>query len=118
MKRRTVGDVMTGNVVTVSEDTPFTEIADAARVLTAHGFKAAPVVRDGDDVLVCRLWQDPAEVHVRIQEGVAHPTGRVGRKSLVPVVVRMTAATDGVVDVVQNLGFDHDDTDPAPCPRA
>ncbi|MEV3924217.1 CBS domain-containing protein [Actinomadura coerulea] len=228
MKRRTVGDVMTRNVVTVSEDTPFTEIADAlaerrisavpvmdeggrltgivteadllrkqeyregagprrpwlrrraqdeamarakaaagdarglmsapvvtvapntpvaeaARVLNTHGFKAAPVVRDGrlagivarrdllsvfhrsdadirdeiiDDVLVCRLWQDPAEVHVRVQEGVVHLTGRVERKSLVPVVVRMTAATEGVVDVVQNLGYDYDDTSPAPCPRA
>ncbi|NDU71513.1 CBS domain-containing protein [Actinomadura sp. DSM 109109] len=227
MKRRTVGDVMTRNVVTVSEDTPFTEIADAmaerrisavpvmdesgrltgivteadllrkqesrdgagprrprlrrraqgrdgaqakgaavdarglmstpvvtvapttpvaeaARVLNAHGFKAVPVVRDGrlagivarrdllsvfhrsdadirdeiiDDVLVCRLWQDPAEVHVRVQEGVVHLTGRVERKSLIPIMVRMAAATEGVVHVVQNLGYDYDDASPAPYPR-
>jgi CBS domain-containing protein len=229
MKRRTVGDVMTKNVVTVAEDTPFVEIADAlaerrvsavpvvaedgrlagivteadllrkqerpagagprrftlrrfaqaqararakadavdarglmsapvvtvepgtpvaeaARLLNAHGFKAAPVVRkDGrlagivarrdllsvfhrsdaairdeiiDDVLVCRLWQDPAEVHVRVQEGVVHLTGRVEQKSLIPIIVRMTAATEGVVDVVQNLGYDHDDTRPTAYPRA
>ncbi|MGW3770257.1 CBS domain-containing protein [Actinomadura verrucosospora] len=226
MKRRTVGDVMTRSVVTVSEDTPFTEIADAmaehrisavpvmdddgrltgivteadllrreeygggagprrprllrraqdeararataadarglmsapvvtvapgtpvaeaARVLNAHGFKAAPVVRDGrlagivarrdllsvfhrsdddirdeiiDDVLVSRLWLDPAEVHVRVQEGVVHLTGRVERKSLIPIVVRMAAATEGVVDVVPTLGYDYDDTGPALHPRA
>ncbi|GAA2286213.1 CBS domain-containing protein [Actinomadura sp. NPDC048955] len=226
MKRRTVGDVMTRNVVTVSEDTPFTEIADAmaerrisavpvmgeggrltgivteadllrkqeygdgtrprrsrlrrhaqgragaqakaaaadarglmstpvvtvapttpvaeaARLLNAHGFKAVPVVRDGrlagivarrdllsvfhrsdsdirdeiiDDVLISRLWQDPAEVHVRVQEGVVHLTGRVERKSLIPIMVRMAAATEGVVDVVDNLGHDYDDTGSAPYP--
>ncbi|WP_141576796.1 CBS domain-containing protein [Actinomadura sp. WMMA1423] len=225
MKRRTVGDVMTRNVVTVSEDTPFIEIADtlaerrisavpvvdddgrltgivteadllrkqehrggaeprrfalrrrpqaqakaaafdarglmstpvatvephtpvaeAARLLNARGFKAVPVVKkDGrlagivarrdllsvfhrsdpairdeiiEDVLISRLWQDPAEVHVRVLEGVVHLTGRVERKSLIPIIVRMTAATEGVVDVVQNLGYDYDDTRPTAYPRA
>jgi CBS domain-containing protein len=224
MKRRTVGDVMTSNVVTVAEETPFAEIADAmaehrisavpvivesgrlvgivteadllrkaefkddtgpprlrlrrhaqaeakagavdacglmstpvvtvtpttsipeaARMLNAHGFKAMPVVKDGrlagivarrdllrvfhrsddairdeviTDVLVCKLWQDPAELHVRVQEGVVHLTGRVEQKNLIPIVVRMTAATEGVVDVVQKLGYDYDDTHPTPYPRA
>ncbi|GGQ20341.1 osmotically-inducible protein OsmY [Actinomadura coerulea] len=66
--------------------------------------------------VMTRNWQDPAEVHVRVQEGVVHLTGRVERKSLVPVVVRMTAATEGVVDVVQNLGYDYADTSAAPHP--
>lgn len=133
--------LMSAPVVTV---TPNTSVAEAARVLNAHGFKAVPVVKDGrlagivarrdllsvfhrsdadirdeiiDDVLVCRLWQDPAEVHVRVQEGVVHLTGRVEQKSLIQIVVRMTAATEGVVDVVHNLGYDYDDTSPAPYPR-
>lgn len=43
MKRRTVGDVMTRSVVTVSEDTPFTEIADA---MAEHRISAVPVMDD------------------------------------------------------------------------
>ncbi|MFD0532950.1 BON domain-containing protein [Actinomadura luteofluorescens] len=69
-----------------------------------------------DDVLISRLWQDPAEVHVRVQEGVVHLTGRVERKSLIPIMVRMAAATEGVVDVADNLGYDYDDTGSAPYP--
>lgn len=37
---------------------------------------------------------------------------------LAGIVVRMTAATEGVVDVVHDLGYDHDDTHPTPYPRA
>jgi CBS domain-containing protein len=226
MKRRTVKDVMTTEVVTVTEDTPFAEIADtlaehrisavpvldddgrlagivteadllrkeefrpddagerplrgrrrhralsraraidarglmtspavtvepdatvaaAARLLASRGFKAAPVVdasgglrgivarrdllsvfhRSDDeirgeivyDVLVSRLWQDPSEVHVDVREGVVRLSGRMELKSLIPIVVRMTAATEGVVDVVSDLAYDHDDTHPTAYPRA
>ncbi|MGI5330576.1 CBS domain-containing protein [Actinomadura nitritigenes] len=226
MKRRTVEDVMTTEVVTVAEDTPFAEIADAlaehrigavpvvddggrvagvvteadllrkeefkpddtgerplrgrhrhhalakaravdarglmsapavtvrpeatvaqaARLLASRGFKAAPVVdesgalrgivarrdlltvfhRSDDDirdeivydVLVSRLWQDPSEVHVEVHEGVVRLSGRMELKSLVPIVVRMTAATEGVVDVVNDLAYEHDDTRPTAYPRA
>lgn len=38
--------------------------------------------------------------------------------SFIPIVVRLTAATEGVVDVVHTLGYDHDDTRPTPYPRA
>lgn len=134
--------LMSTPVVTV---TPTTSVAEAARVLNTHGFKAMPVVKEGrlagivarrdllrvfhrsdddirdeiiSDVLICRLWQDPAEVHVRVQEGVVHLTGRVEQKSLIPIIVRMTAATEGVVDVVQDLGYDYDDTHPTAYPRA
>ena len=44
MKRRTVQDVMTENVVTVTEETPFAEIAE---VLAEHGISGVPVV-DGE----------------------------------------------------------------------
>lgn len=90
MKRQTVEDVMTRDVVTAAEETPFAEIADvkaehrisAVPVLDEDGRLAGIVARrdllrvfhrsDADirdeiigDVLVCRLWQDPAEVDVR-----------------------------------------------------
>ncbi|MEU8344849.1 CBS domain-containing protein [Spirillospora sp. NPDC048832] len=135
--------LMSAPVVTVA---PGASIAQAARQLNAHGFKAMPVVdKDGrlagivarrdllhvfqrpdaeirdeviQDVLIAKLWQDPAELNVRVEEGVVHLTGRVEQKSLIPIVVRLTAATEGVVDVVHTLGYDHDDTRPTPYPRA
>lgn len=135
--------LMSTPVVSVAPDT---SIAQAARQLNGHGFKAMPVIdEDGRlagivarrdllrvfqrddaeirdevirDVLITKLWQDPGELHVRVQEGVVHLTGRVEQKSLIPIVVRLTAATEGVVDVVDTLGYDHDDTRPAPYPRA
>ncbi len=134
--------LMSAPVVSVA---PHTTIAQAARLLNAHGYKAMPVLdEDGglagivarrdllrvfhrsdaeirdeviQDVLVNKLWQDPGELHVRVREGVVHLTGRVEQKSLIPIVVRLTAATEGVVDVVHTLGYDHDDTRPAH-PRA
>ncbi|MFB4298529.1 CBS domain-containing protein [Actinomadura sp. NTSP31] len=226
MKRRTVKDVMTTEVVTVTEDTPFAEIvetltdrrisavpvldaegrlagivteadllrkeefkpddagerplwgrrrhhavakaravdarglmsapavtvkaeatvAEAARLLASRGFKAAPVIDEDAalcgivarrdllsvfhrsdegihdeivrDVLVCRLWQDPSEVRVRVHDGIVRLSGRVDLKSLIPIVVRMTAATEGVVDVVSDLAYEHDDTHPTAYPRA
>ena len=41
---RTVADVMSPHVVTVSEDTPVREIAD---IIQRHGFKRVPVVKGG-----------------------------------------------------------------------
>jgi CBS domain-containing protein len=135
--------LMSTPVVSVA---PHASIAQAARLMNAHGFKAMPVIEedgrlagivarrdllrvfqrsDADirdeviqDVLVNKLWQDPGELHVRVEEGVVHLTGRVEQKSLIPIVARLTAATEGVVDVVHTLGYDHDDTRPAPYPRA
>ncbi|TDC86778.1 CBS domain-containing protein [Actinomadura sp. 7K507] len=117
---------------------PHTTITEAARLLNTHGYKAMPVVgKDGRlagivarrdllrvfhrsdadirdeiirDVLIHKLWQDPADAHVRVQDGIVHLTGRVKVKSLIPIVVRLAAATEGVVDVVHTLGYDHDDT--------
>lgn len=135
--------LMSAPAVTVKPDAT---VAQAARLLASHGFRAAPVVdesgtlcgivsrrdlltvfhRSDDeirdeivyDVLVSRLWQDPSEVHVEVREGVVRLSGRMELKSLIPVVVRMTAATEGVVDVVGDLAYEHDDTRPTAYPRA
>lgn len=135
--------LMTAPAVTVRPDATITQ---AARLLATHGFKAAPVTdqdgtlrgiiarRDvlavfhrGDDdihdeivydVLVGRLWQDPSEVHIEVHQGIVRLSGRVELKSLIPIVVRMTAATEGVIDVINDLGYQHDDTHPTAYPRA
>ncbi|QKG27124.1 CBS domain-containing protein [Actinomadura verrucosospora] len=127
--------LMSAPAVTVE---PGATVAEAARLLASRGFKAAPVV-DGDgvlrgivarrdllsvfhrgdddirdeivvDVLVCRLWQDPSEVSVQVRDGVVRLSGRLELKSLIPVLVRMTAATEGVVDVIGDLSYERDDT--------
>lgn len=127
--------LMTAPVVSVAPDTPLNE---AARLLNSHGFKAMPVIdADGrlagivarrdllsvfhrsdaeirdevvEDVVIRKLWHDPAVLHVRVENGVVHLTGRVEVKSLIPIVVRMVRRVEGVVDVVHTLGYDHDDT--------
>ncbi|TDB91373.1 CBS domain-containing protein [Actinomadura sp. 7K534] len=130
--------LMTAPAVTVAPDAP---TAEAARLLTAQGFKALPVV-DGDGrlagivarrdllrvfrrpdaeirdevvkgVLIKQLWHDPDMVGVRVENGVVHLTGRVETKSLIPVVVRLVGRVDGVVDVVDTLGYAHDDAQAA-----
>ncbi|GAA2128510.1 CBS domain-containing protein [Actinomadura napierensis] len=135
--------LMSTPAVTVKPDAT---VAETARLLASRGFKAAPVI-DGDgalcgivarrdllsvfhrsddeirdeivrDVLVCRLWQDPSEVSVQLQDGVVRLSGRMELKSSIPIVVRMTAATEGVVDVVSSLSYEHDDTYPTAYPRA
>ncbi|GAA4077215.1 CBS domain-containing protein [Actinomadura miaoliensis] len=129
--------LMSSPAVTVPADAT---IAEAARLLARHGFKQAPVVdtdghpagivtradllrvflRSDDDirdeiireVLVDRLWQDPSTVAVHVQDGVVQLTGRVERRSMIPVLIRLAAATEGVVNVHELLYYKHDDTIP------
>ncbi|MFF5262397.1 CBS domain-containing protein [Actinomadura viridis] len=135
--------LMTAPAVTLGPDMP---VARAARILARHDVKQAPVVDDDGrlagivaradllrlflrsdeeiqdeivrEVLVHDLWQDPARVRVRVRDGVVGLTGTLEARSLIPICVRLTAATEGVVDVVEDLAYDHDDTRPASYPRA
>lgn len=45
-----------------------------------------------------------------VTDGRVTLSGTVERKSMVPVVVRLCESVDGVVDVIDRLGFDRDDT--------
>lgn len=47
---------------------------------------------------------------VEVRDGVVSLTGRVERHSLIPIVVRLAGATEGVVRVQDWLAFDLDDT--------
>ncbi|MFG2006248.1 CBS domain-containing protein [Spirillospora sp. NPDC048911] len=126
--------------------TPDTTAAAASRMLAEKGFKRLPVIdeqarligivsradllrvflRSDDDirdeiireVLVEHLWQDPSTIQIQVNEGAVALTGRVELKTMIPTLTRLTAGTEGVVDVVAQLGYDSDDTRPGPYPRA
>jgi osmotically-inducible protein OsmY len=51
----------------------------------------------------------PNRFDVDVQDGVVTLQGRCERRSLIPTVVRAVAAVDGVVRVVNRLGYDIDD---------
>jgi CBS domain-containing protein len=135
--------LMSTKVVCLTPDMP---VAKAARSLAEHGYKQAPVV-DGEgrlagivtrsdllrlflrpdedirteivqEVLVSGMWQDPARVQVRVDDGVVTLSGTLDAKSLIPICVKLTTAVDGVIDVNNGLSFDYDDTRPLVYPGA
>jgi predicted transcriptional regulator len=48
-----------------------------------------------EDLLGHELLVDPARVEVEVRDGVVSLTGRVERRSLIPIVVRLAGATEG-----------------------
>jgi CBS domain-containing protein len=130
----TAGAVMTSPAVTVD---PQATVTEAARRMQAAGMKRLPVVagsgrlvgivslgdllrpltRPDEEIrwaiqklLGHELLVDPARVEVEVRDGVVSLTGQVERRSLIPIVVRLTGATEGVVRVQDWLTFDLDDT--------
>ncbi|WP_265564889.1 CBS domain-containing protein [Streptomyces hygroscopicus] len=63
-----------------------------------------------EDVVVRTLGLSPSALTVEVTDGRVTLSGTVERKSLVPVTVRLCESVDGVVDVIDRLGFDRDDT--------
>jgi hypothetical protein len=57
------------------------------------------------------LWIDPSTVTVKCAAGVVHLAGRVDRRSTAQIVATVVRSTAGVVDVIDELTFDYDDTD-------
>ncbi|MGW3045704.1 CBS domain-containing protein [Kitasatospora sp. NPDC001159] len=62
------------------------------------------------DVLLKALWLPADAVEVAVEDGVVTLTGRVERKSLIPIVEGMCRSLDGVVAVRQSLGYEFDDS--------
>jgi CBS domain-containing protein len=131
----TAGAVMTSPAVTVDPQATVTEAA--RRMQAAAGMKRLPVVTGSgrlvgivsradllrplthpdeeirwaiEDLLGHELLVDPARVEVEVRDGVVSLTGRIERRSLIPIVVRLAGATEGVVRVQDWLTFDLDDT--------
>ncbi|NUP31645.1 MAG: CBS domain-containing protein [Streptomycetaceae bacterium] len=135
-------DLMTSPAVTIRADGT---VVDAARLMERRGVKRLPVV-DADgrlegvvsrcdllrvflrgdreihdeivgDVLRRALWINPATVSVTVDGGRVHLAGSLETRSLVPLVVRLCRAVDGVVGVTHDLRYDYDDTHVRPGSR-
>ncbi|WP_055491312.1 CBS domain-containing protein [Streptomyces sp. TP-A0356] len=131
----TAGDVMTSPAV-VAE--PEWNAVRAARTMEGRKVKRLPVVdvegrligviSRGDlvklflrqdhaiqeeileDVIVRTLRLPPSSLTVEVTDGRVTLSGSLERRSLLPVTARLCEGVDGVVDVVNRLGYDRDDT--------
>jgi CBS-domain-containing membrane protein len=131
----TAAELMTAPAVTVGPDA---SVAEAARLLYRHGIKRLPVIDpagpllgivsradllkvflrpDADiardvrlQVLMLAMWLDPDTGVVDVRDGVVTLTGQLERRSLIPIAVSLVRGLDGVVDVVDRLTFEVDDT--------
>ena len=124
---RVAADVMTRDVVALTEDLTVTE---AARVLVRNHVKRAPVLRNEsmvgivtradllrpllrtdaeilaeveDAVLGKSLGLSPRLVQVRVLDGVVRLQGQVGSERQRAVLLRLARSVDGVVDVIDAL---------------
>ncbi|KAA9160223.1 CBS domain-containing protein [Amycolatopsis acidicola] len=132
---RTAGELMTSPAITATADTT---VAEAARRMTRGNVKRLPVV-DAYGKLVAvvsradliALFARPdeelreeielevveralcvprASISVSVTDGVATLSGKLERKSLVPIAETLAARVPGVVGVVGDLSFDFDDS--------
>lgn len=131
----TAAELMSAPAVTVL---PTASLTSAAKVLDHEHVKRLPVVNDlgrlvgivsrrdllkvylrpddairddiAVDVLQRVLQLGPAEVQVKVAEGVATLTGEVDRKSTAQIAVHLSRAVPGVIEVVDRLSFAYDDT--------
>ncbi|WP_211592044.1 CBS domain-containing protein [Microbispora sp. H10836] len=131
----TAAELMTSPAVTVTAGT--TTVA-AARLMDEHGVKRLPVVdaegrlrgvvschdllktfvrADGEierevrvEILGRSLWVDTSRAGVHVHQGVVTLTGRVDRHSDARIAVQMTRRVSGVVDVVDHLEWEEDDS--------
>ena len=128
------GEVMTSPAVTVD---PQATVSEVARRMKAAGVKRLPVVAGSgrlvgivsradllrpltrpdeeirwaiENLLEHELLVDPGRMEVGARDGVVTLTGQIERRSLIPIVVRLAGATEGVVRVRDRLTFDLDDT--------
>lgn len=129
------GQLMTTPVVTVP---PAASLGEAARLMHEQGVKRLPVVdpaghvlgivsrtdllrvflRDDeeirrdivDGVIARALWIDPATIRVDVKDGVVSLEGQLERRRLIPVLVGLVHAVEGVVGVEDHLSFMIDDS--------
>lgn len=141
---RTAGGLMSAPAIAVG---PRRNVVEATRLMALYGVARLPVVdeegrltgivsrtdllsvfRRPDDairaeiereVLSQALWLAPERVAAIVLDGVVTLSGIVPRRSDIPIALRLTERVDGVVDTVDLLDFDEDDTyyRPAEPPR-
>lgn len=128
-------DLMSKPAVTVM---PETTVVNAAKLMDSVGVKRLPVVNPAGRLIGIVSRHDLLKVFLRIDvaitddvrrelervpgvdvtlltiettEGIVTLAGKLDRRSLVPIVVRLAERVDGVVDVVNRLSFRTDDTE-------
>ena len=132
-RERSVGDVMTTDLVTIGPDADHSE----ARIMEKAGMKRLPVV-DGSKLrgLISRadivrafaradhdimeeitvklipetLWIEPDRVQVRSEEGNVELSGRLHTRTEALLLVELSKRVDGVASVTDDLSWDQDDT--------
>jgi osmotically-inducible protein OsmY len=108
MKLWRVDDVMTKDVVSVREDTPYRAVVDLLKV---HQRTDAEIRRDVvDEALHDVLAIKGALVQVESADGVVTLSGRVHFRSAAERIARTTRRVPGVVDVADRLTFEVDDS--------
>lgn len=140
---RTAGQLMSQSAITVSADDT---IAEAARTMARHKVERLPVVDEKDrlvgivtrrdllqvfrrpddlirrevveEVLVRTMWLSPQAISISVQDGVVTLDGQLERRSEIPIAVHMTREVDGVVAVVDKLGYQLDDSHVQPTGQA
>jgi CBS-domain-containing membrane protein len=131
----TAGDLMTAPAVTVQ---PGVSLVIAAKRMEEEHIKRLPVldemghligiisrrdllkmylrpdhdVRDDviEGVLRQLLWIDPLTVQVEVEDGVVTLNGEVDRKSTAKIAAHVTKRVPGVVQVVDHVTWNYDDT--------
>ncbi len=131
--------LMSVPVITI---TPEASLGEAARLMHRHQVKRLPVVGpEGDvlgivsradllkvfmredaeitaeirdDVIRRTLWIEPSSIRVMVRNGVVVLEGQIERRSLVPVLVGLVQAVEGVVGVENHLTYLEDDSMPSP----
>ncbi len=127
---RTAGDLMTSPAITVLTGT---SVPAAARLMDAENVKRLPVIDDLGRIVGIVSRGDLLKVHLRpdddvnadvaevlavqqgpvsaqVAKGVVTLTGRLDRRSAADAVVRLTGQVPGVVDVVDQIDVEYDDT--------
>ncbi|MGW6143429.1 CBS domain-containing protein [Streptomyces sp. NPDC055140] len=127
-------DIMTSPAITAA---PEWSVVRAARVMGRHSVKRLPVVdaagrligvlsrsdlvqlylrRDQsireeivEDVLTRTLQLSPSALSVEVNDGVVTLSGTVERRMFIPIVMRLCHSVDGVVEVINRLGYERDD---------
>ncbi|MFG3467656.1 CBS domain-containing protein [Streptomyces sp. NPDC047853] len=139
----TAGDVMSSPAITVH---PEQTVPDAARLMERRGVERLPVVDEADrligiatrrdllrvflradddirrqvteEIVVTAMGLPSDAVCVAVRDGVVTLDGRVEARSQVPELVHAVWRLDGVVGVVNGLGFRIDDREsPTPSHR-
>jgi CBS domain-containing protein len=131
----TAVELMSSPAVTIDPDA---SLVEAARLMEGERVKRLPVVHDDgrlagivarSDLLRGHLRPDAAigrdvtvevlgttlgigapRVRVKVANGVVTLAGAVDRRSTAQIAVRLTRSVTGVVDVLDELTYDHDDT--------